>query len=221
MVDLDALVNDPKFLPWSGWFDDRIKSIGEWLRKGQSGEWSGEKCAELNMCAIQQHGSEFKAFAKVLEKARINGKCLQLGLGTPGASHLVWRNLFKRAITIDDNSYNGGGVTAYLSRFPEHKNEIIVRDTHDPQTVAIAAGHGPFDFLFIDTDHSYHNVKDEYFKYNSLVRSGGIIAFHDTVFHPEYGPGFTVWQFMDELKIAGVQLHTIGIELGISYLIKD
>lgn len=35
------------------------------------------------------------------------------------------------------------------------------------------------DFLFIDGDHSYYGVKRDYEMYNSLVRKGGIIAFHD------------------------------------------
>ncbi len=224
MIDLDALVNDKRFLPWSGWFDDRIKSIGEWLRKGQSGEWSGRKCADLNMCAIQQHGAEFKEFAAVLEQRGINGKCLQLGLGNPGASHLVWHNLFENAITIDNNAYYGElgipPIEVYLSRFPEHKGEILNFDSHSHQAVAAASNLGPFDFLFIDTDHAYENVKDEYIRYSPLVREGGIIAFHDTAFHPEYGPGFTVWQFMDELKGHGVKLESIGDELGISYFVK-
>ena len=35
------------------------------------------------------------------------------------------------------------------------------------------------DFLFIDGDHSYYGVKSDYEMYGPLVRSGGIIAFHD------------------------------------------
>src|SRR6516164_4523978 len=213
MIDLDALVNDPRFLPWSGWFDDRIKSVGEWISKGRSGEWSGQKCAELNMCAIQQHGAEFKEFAAVLEKLGINGKCLQLGLGNPGASHLVWHNLFKQAITVDDNGYDGGGVTNYLSRIPEHKDEILVMDTHDPRTPVAVAKYAPFDFLFIDTDHAYHSVKDEYEKYGPMVRLGGVIAFHDTVWHAEYDSRYEVWRFLNELRSGGVELHDIGNEL--------
>lgn len=225
MIDLDALVRDPRWLPWSGWFDDGIKSIGEWLRKGRSGEWSGRKCADMNLCAIQQHRAEFHEFAAVLEHHNINGKCLQLGLGNPGASHLVWRSLFKKAITIDNNAYLGElgipPIDVYLSRFPEHEYEFINMDSHLMQTVDMAAQLGLFDFLFIDTDHSYANVKDEYIKYSPLVRPGGIIAFHDTIYHDEYGPGFTVWQFMDELKSQGVDLHRIGSELGIDYMVKQ
>jgi len=35
------------------------------------------------------------------------------------------------------------------------------------------------DFLFIDGDHTYHGVKKDFEMYGPLVRSGGIIAFHD------------------------------------------
>ncbi len=224
MIDLDALVRDPRWLPWSGWFDDRIKSIAEWVSKGQSGEWSGRKCADMNLCAIQQHRGEFHEFAEVLEQRGINGKCLQLGLGNPGASHLVWHSLFDKAITIDNNGYLGElgipAIDVYLSRVPEHKGEILNMDSHSLEAVAAAASLGPFDLLFIDTDHAYANVKDEFIRYFHVVRKDGIIAFHDTVFHDCYGPGFTVWQFMNELKDCGVPLQQIGNELGISYFVK-
>lgn len=35
------------------------------------------------------------------------------------------------------------------------------------------------DFLFIDGDHSYDGVKQDYNLYSNLVKPGGIIAFHD------------------------------------------
>lgn len=35
------------------------------------------------------------------------------------------------------------------------------------------------DFLFIDGDHSYGGVMEDFKNYSSLVRSGGIIGFHD------------------------------------------
>jgi hypothetical protein len=42
------------------------------------------------------------------------------------------------------------------------------------------------DFLFIDGDHTYEGVKDDYEMYKHLVRPGGWIGFHDiknTEFH--------------------------------------
>ena len=38
-----------------------------------------------------------------------------------------------------------------------------------------------FDFLFIDGDHSYHGVKEDFLQYLTMVRPGGLIGFHDIV----------------------------------------
>jgi len=40
------------------------------------------------------------------------------------------------------------------------------------------------DFIFIDDDHSYEGIKNDFEMYSPLVRKGGIIAFHDII--PDY-----------------------------------
>lgn len=45
-------------------------------------------------------------------------------------------------------------------------------------------GDKKLDLLFIDGDHSYEGVKQDFLKYRHLVRDGGIIVFHDIV--PDY-----------------------------------
>ena len=52
------------------------------------------------------------------------------------------------------------------------------------------------DFLFIDADHSYEGVKRDFELYAPLVRSGGLVAFHDIASPP--WPG--VVQFWEELR---------------------
>jgi predicted O-methyltransferase YrrM len=37
------------------------------------------------------------------------------------------------------------------------------------------------DFLFIDGDHTYQGVKQDFQMYSPLVKKGGIVAFHDIV----------------------------------------
>ena len=44
------------------------------------------------------------------------------------------------------------------------------------------------DVLFIDGDHAYDGVKRDYEMYGSLVRDGGVIAFHDIVPPNPKGP---------------------------------
>lgn len=54
---------------------------------------------------------------------------------------------------------------------------------------AVAAMHFPvcyFDFVFIDSDHSYEGVKKAIAEWAGKVRYGGILGFHDYG-HPEQG----------------------------------
>lgn len=55
------------------------------------------------------------------------------------------------------------------------------------------------DFLFIDGDHSYDGVKADFEEYAPLVRSGGVVAFHDVAEYPEL-PECQVDRFWREIK---------------------
>jgi predicted O-methyltransferase YrrM len=48
------------------------------------------------------------------------------------------------------------------------------------------------DFVFIDGDHRYEAIKNDYYFYSPLVRKGGIIAFHD-IAENEEGGGHRFW----------------------------
>lgn len=55
----------------------------------------------------------------------------------------------------------------------------------------------PVDFLFIDGDHTYEGVKQDWNTYHKLVRPGGLVAFHDIALNYE---DTQVKRFWDELK---------------------
>jgi predicted O-methyltransferase YrrM len=55
------------------------------------------------------------------------------------------------------------------------------------------------DYIFIDADHTYAGVQRDFEMYSPLVRSGGIIAFHDIVTH-EQKTECQVEQFWNEVK---------------------
>jgi predicted O-methyltransferase YrrM len=57
---------------------------------------------------------------------------------------------------------------------------VATRDT----VVALLAGR-PIDFLMIDGDHRLEGVRRDFELYAPLVRSGGLIAFHDILPHPQ------------------------------------
>ncbi|MCI0709842.1 MAG: class I SAM-dependent methyltransferase [Chloroflexi bacterium] len=65
----------------------------------------------------------------------------------------------------------------------------------------------PVDFLFIDGDHSYSGVKKDFELYSPLVRTGGLITFHDICpdFYTRHAVTTNAYsgdvpQFWDELK---------------------
>jgi len=65
---------------------------------------------------------------------------------------------------------------------PGQKMHCVKGDTQDPYTFArvksLLEGRN-LDFLFIDGDHSFFGVMNDFIRFSTLVRPGGIIAFHD------------------------------------------
>lgn len=60
----------------------------------------------------------------------------------------------------------------------------ITADSHDLFTLRRVKRICPeYDVLFIDGDHSYNGVKQDWEMYSPLVRRRGIIAFHDHLFY--------------------------------------
>jgi predicted O-methyltransferase YrrM len=55
------------------------------------------------------------------------------------------------------------------------------------------------DFLFIDGDHRYTEVKKDWKLYAPLVKSNGLIVFHDILFHPKL-PKCKVDRLWNEIK---------------------
>ena len=60
-------------------------------------------------------------------------------------------------------------------------------------------GPSKIDFLFIDGNHSYRAVKRDFELYSPLVRKGGLVAFHDILYHPNF-PETQVDKYWNELR---------------------
>jgi FkbM family methyltransferase len=79
-----------------------------------------------------------------------------------------------------------------IDRFSDDVH-IIRNDSHLQETfdkVKEILDGEELDFIFIDGDHSYVGVKQDYEMYKSLLKEGGYIAFHDindTEIHKNYG----------------------------------
>lgn len=94
-----------------------------------------------------------------------------------------WKGWLKGNQTLDavfGNSHDSGTKNTLLEKMKAHGIEQV-------------------DFAFVDGDHTYDGVKQDYEMYSPLVRKGGVIAFHDIVHdfkHPDVG----VDKFWNELK---------------------
>jgi predicted O-methyltransferase YrrM len=77
---------------------------------------------------------------------------------------------------------------------------LLRRNSHLPATLEeiqkILKGQ-KLDLLFIDADHSYAGVRADFEMYSPLVRSGGLVAFHDIV---TKDPAIEVPRLWQEIK---------------------
>ena len=108
-----------------------------------------------------------------------------------GGTFMIW-NEVTNADTISIDLVEGihGGISReqFDSRNKNFKDRYLHRCTfiegnsHDQSTydLLIKALNGrQIDFLFIDGDHTYEGVKQDYEMYSKLVNPTGYIAFHD------------------------------------------
>lgn len=93
------------------------------------------------------------------------------------------------SIDLPDGRFGGGYdrrrgklYREFAADRPHTKMVMLRADSHAPETLRAARealGGRPIDFLFIDGDHTYAGVKNDFEQYGALVAPGGMIAFHD------------------------------------------
>jgi len=136
---------------------------------------------------------------------------VEIGTAT-GGTLFIWCALARPDATIVSidlpGGIHGGGYPYWKSivyrRFASAKQKVrLLRgDSHSAAMLDRLTGclpGKPVDFLFIDGDHTYAGVKQDFEMYSPLVRKGGLIAFHDVCLHP---PALDchVDEFWNELK---------------------
>jgi len=115
-----------------------------------------------------------------------------------------------KLISIDENSGSrkiDGGVAGYW--------QLIVGDSHS-QRVYDQVKDKKFDVLFIDGDHTYEGVKQDFEMYAPLVKDRGFILMHDVMNINEGVPKF--WKEIKYPKVSfefGITKHNIIPGFGI------
>lgn len=120
-----------------------------------------------------------------------------LEIGTAkGATLLGWcRIASKKVVSVDlPGGIHGGGYPAIKQRLYREfvvgragvDLQLIQADSHSEATrksVELVLAGDKIDVLFIDGDHTYDGVKADFELWSPLVRSGGMVIFHDILPH--------------------------------------
>lgn len=117
----------------------------------------------------------------VLEIGTLRGGSLYCWI--KGLSHV------KKVVSVDYPSYRplirNRKKNIWRNFSKEVDLNVVWGNSHHPNTYENTANliDDGVDFLFIDGDHTYEGVKNDFEMYSPLVVDGGIVAFHDIIPH--------------------------------------
>ncbi|NVM34367.1 MAG: class I SAM-dependent methyltransferase [Candidatus Lokiarchaeota archaeon] len=157
-----------------------------------------------------QNKKELLKLLKILKNDK--PKCiLEIGTASGGTLFLFTRVIAEDGLIISidlPGGIFGGGFPKWKIPLykafarPKQKIYLIRDDSHTISTLnrikAILKGK-KIDFLFIDGDHTYNGVRQDFEMYSPLVKENGKIAFHDIVPHPMH-PNSKVNLYWNEIK---------------------
>ena len=189
-----------------------MKQLDAWVARHGNGQYERGDWVPMqdfmipDDAGIQQDRQEIQEFvARLLSRGRL-GTALEVGLGYYGSTHVLWRLLFDKVITIEKSHERirtfGTHLRAFHHRWvlDDHRSAFIIGMSYDPATIekTYRCASGGVDLLFIDGDHQYASVLSDWLLYSPLVKPGGLVAFHDVALRvkDQYG----VPDFLDRLS---------------------
>src|SRR4051794_35035845 len=116
---------------------------------------------------------------------------VEIGLDEGGSLFLWTRAAAPDALLVSLDTRPSGRLKRFspfqlvrrgFARDEQRVDLLLGVDSHEQSTLERLTGllgGSAIDFLFIDGDHSYEGVRRDFQLYAPLVRSGGVVAFHD------------------------------------------
>lgn len=147
--------------------------------------------------SILQDPDELFVLLKLLESSKPQ-TMIEIGTGK-GGSTLIWSKVFGEFRTDNTNPLiltvnTPEGPPAWdfktsvlipIKQVYGYSNEVVDQVKKELEDRKIEK----VDFLFIDGDHWVDSVRSDFLNYGSLVKSNGLIAFHDVNINDANGPG--------------------------------
>ena len=173
----------------------------------------------------QQILAEIEQLAREVEKLSPS-TILEIGTSNGGTLY-IWARYIKncrRIISIDLPEGYPYAKIKLFKLFDKTREFYFLRgNSHSKKAVDMLTQvlrQEKIDFLYIDGDHSYEGVKQDFKTYGSFVTRGGVVAFHDIVYHRNYG----VDRFWNEIKCQYASKEIItsqkkpGFGIGVLYI---
>ena len=152
---------------------------------------------------------EFLSLLELVEKQK--PKCvLEIGTANGGSLFSFARLAESDAVVISIDLPQGKFGRGYPSwKIPVYESfakrnqtiHLLRENSHSRDTlekVKKVLNGKKVDFLFIDADHEYEGVKQDFLQYKTLVSDNGLIGFHDIAHNPN--PIYGVEKFWNEIK---------------------
>lgn len=198
----------------------------------------------IGMSQEQKEVEQFVEFLTSKYKGHLNN-FIEIGTKLGGMFYLLSNIISGKKISIDlvDGKFGGwilkqhpylGDVYAkrdmfFKSQYQLSNSHMIQGNSHDPkiktELVKILNADNKRDFaslLFIDGDHTYRGVKNDYLIYRDYVKKGGLIVFHDINDSEHHRKmNCEVHKFWNELKGEKYEFNIKSHWAGIGILVNN
>lgn len=180
-------------------------------------QYIAKEAVELLLFGITKEIRPWQIYSEILSLAERQEKLrakVVVEIGTADGGTLLLSSMLADSeatlisIDLQDGQF-GGGYPAWkrplYESFAREKQEIhlLQGDSHQQemyQKLHTILNGRQVDYLFIDGDHTYEGVKQDFEMYSPLVRQGGMIAFHDIAPDRSAEPTHFVDRFWNEIK---------------------
>lgn len=157
-----------------------------------------------------QYAYEFGELLRIYTQ-RAPKRVLEIG-SAQGGSLFQWLKHARRgaqvvAIDLPGAMHGIPGTGEWAQHWPGWAERFgvelafMLADSRHADAFEFAKQYGPFDWVFIDGDHTYGGVLSDWLTYSPLVADGGVVVFHDILPHREL-PSVEVDKLWADLQLS-------------------
>lgn len=109
-----------------------------------------------------------------------------------------------RVVSVDSYAVGVDNRHLYEDWTPDGVELItLVGDSRNPEIRSAALQHGPYDWVFIDAGHFFHEVKSDWETFSLMVAPGGVCLLHDILPPSKEHPEIEVNRLWRALQLQG------------------